>query len=188
MKGKNYSLNNVNGKRKESDFYPTHYSLTRLLLDKVRLRGAILEPACGDGAIVKVLSDYGYVCDYYDIERDFLKETTHYGTIITNPPFSLAKEFIIKAKECSDEFFYLLPLNYCHGKQRYDLFYANGVNILNHIYVFTRYPMFDGTLRDDGKHKTGMCVFCWMHFISNGVTETKLSWLDNQKFVLSKKD
>ena len=44
MKGKNFSMNNT-GKRKKSDFYETPYSLTRLLLEKEKLVGEILEPA-----------------------------------------------------------------------------------------------------------------------------------------------
>lgn len=38
IKGKNFSLNNVNGKRRKSDFYETPYSLTQLLLDTTMLK------------------------------------------------------------------------------------------------------------------------------------------------------
>ena len=94
MKGKNFSTNNT-GKRKKSDFYETPYSLTRLLLEKEKLVGSILEPACGNGAIKKFLGN----CSFYDIEEDFFQERLKYDTVITNPPFSIAQRFILKAKE-----------------------------------------------------------------------------------------
>lgn len=80
---------------------------------------SILEPACGNGAIVKVLKEKGFakiIC--YDKETNFLKETKQYPYIITNPPYSLAYEFIQKAKEIAySEFAMLLPLSYLHGKK-----------------------------------------------------------------------
>jgi len=94
--GKNFSCNNESGKRNKSDFYQTPYCLTRLLLDNISLNGSILEPASGEGAIVKVLLDYGYAPDFYDINHgyNFLEQQEKYNVIITNPPYSLALEFI----------------------------------------------------------------------------------------------
>jgi hypothetical protein len=59
IKGKNFSANNVSGKRKKSDFYETPYSITRHLLnvEDFDYNLIICEPACGDGAIVKVLRE-----------------------------------------------------------------------------------------------------------------------------------
>lgn len=55
MKGKNYSTNNT-GKRKNSDFYETPYSLTWLLLENENIIDKnILEPACGNNAITDIL-------------------------------------------------------------------------------------------------------------------------------------
>lgn len=59
-KGKNFSCNNL-GQRKKSDFYETPYSLTRLLLEKEDFHGGnIIDPACGEGAILEVLRKNGY--------------------------------------------------------------------------------------------------------------------------------
>lgn len=69
MKGKNFSTNNSSGKRKKSDFYETPYSLTRLLLEKEKLEGTVLEPACGELAIVKVLKENGYQVDFSDLDN-----------------------------------------------------------------------------------------------------------------------
>lgn len=189
MKGKNFSCNNVNKKRKKSDFYETPYSLTRLLLNKIKLDGKILEPSCGNGAIVKVLKEFGYEnVTYYDIEKDFLKENEKYDVIITNPPFSLAKEFIEKCKVVSDSFYLLLPLSYLHGKERYDKFYSDKKYPLNKIYIFTRYPLLGDKLREDGKHKTGMMVYAWFHFYKFCNNLPEIEWLDNDPYVLKKQE
>lgn len=189
-KGKNFSANNASGKRREADFYPTPYCLTRLLLDSVTLQGRILEPACGNEAITRVLRERGYSYTDYDLSlgTDFLSETQHFNTIITNPPYSLSDEFITKAKEVSDNFYFLLPLGYLHGKERYDNVYCDKDYPLRSVSVFTRYPMFEEELREDGKHKTGMLVFAWFHFARRDLDEEVgapvIQWLDNHQFVV----
>lgn len=186
LMGKNFSCNNT-GKRRKSDFYETPFCLTRLLLDKIQLRGdIILEPACGNRAIVQVLFEYKYNTIFYDIETDFLKETKHYETIITNPPYSLAYEFIQQAKQCSNNFFFLLPLSYLHGKKRYDYVYQDKNFPLRKIFVFTRYPMLEDTKRKDGKHKTGMMVYAWYWFDKQYRKSATINWLDNNPFVVRK--
>ena len=186
MKGKNFSANNTNGKRKKSDFYETPYSLTRLLLEKEKLYGTILEPACGELAIVKVLKENGYQVDFSDLENDFLEQNKKYTTIITNPPFSLAYEFIQKAKTLSEIFYFLLPLSYLHGKKRYDNIYTDESFKLEKIYVFTRYPLLGEKLREDGKHNTGMMVYAWYKWNKNYKGEPTIQWLDNNEYILKK--
>lgn len=182
--GKNFSCNNVTGKRKESDFYETPYSLTKLFLDKEPISGLVLEPACGNGAIVKVLRDYGIEPISYDKEKDFFTEDRHFDWIITNPPFSLAFEFIQKAKCCADNIAFLLPLSYLHGKKRYDEIYSDKTFGLRRVYVFTRYPMLGEPLRDDGRHNTGMMVYAWFLWQKGYSDEATIRHLDNDEFIL----
>ena len=184
--GKNFSRNNSNGKRKKSDFYETPYSLTRLLLEEEKLKGSILEPACGNNAIVKVLKEFDYKCNSYDIEKDFLKETKQYTTIITNPPFSLSFDFIEKAKKISEVFYLLLPLSYLHGKKRFDNVYSDKVFPLEKIYVFTRYPLLGEKLHEDGTHNTGMMVYAWFKWNKRYEGNPNIYWLDNDKYIIRK--
>ena len=184
-RGKNFSANNT-GKRKKSDFYETPYSLTRLLLDVEKLDDTILEPAVGSGAIGSVLNEFEYSYMGYDIENDFLKQTQKYDTIITNPPYSLAHEFILKAKENSrNKIVLLLPLSYLHGKKRYDEIWIDKQFPLARIYVFTRYPLLGEPLRQDGKHNTGMIVYAWFVWKKHYSGEPTIKWLDNNEFILS---
>ena len=184
VKGKNFSTNNT-GNRRKSDFYETPYSLTRLLLEKEKLVGAILEPAVGGGAIGKVLNEYQYSYTGYDVENDFLKQTQKYDTIITNPPYSLSQKFILKAKEnARKKIVFLLPLSYLHGKKRYDEIWLDRTFPLARIYVFTRYPLLGERLRQDGKHNTGMMVYAWYIWERDYKGEPTIKWLDNNEFIL----
>jgi len=192
-KGKNFSANNASGKRKASDFYETPYSITQHLLvrEQFDTSGVVCEPAQGAGAIVKVLSTRWSKSSIvaYDIEKNFLTETKTYDYIITNPPFSLAQEFIQKAKlVATKKFAMLLPLSYLHGKKRHDEIYMDKTYGLKTVYVFTRYPMLGEQLREDGKYNTGMMVYAWYVF-ENGYSESPtIKWIDNNSDVLSKKD
>jgi hypothetical protein len=193
MKGKNFSCNNATGKRKKSDLYETPYSLTRQLLEREKLSGSLLEPACGNGAIVKVvLEKYQNIWNYdlsQGIEGDFFNEKSQFDTIITNPPFSRAFEFILKAKEIAKQkIVLLLPLSYLHGVKRYEEIYQDKVFPLKCIYVFTRYPMLGDELREDGCYRTGMMVYAWFVWEKAYLGDPMIKWINNQKFVLSKKD
>lgn len=183
-KGKNFSANNVSGKRKKSDFYETPYGLTRLFLDAEDLPKNILEPACGDGAIVRVLQEYGKSVTAFDKDVDFLSWEGLVDAIVTNPPFSLAYEFIIKAKSVSNKFCFLLPLSYLHGKKRFDDIWTDVVFPLSKVYVFTRYPLLGEKLREDGKHRTGMMVYAWYVWEKEFTGEPVIKWLDNNAITL----
>lgn len=121
--------------------------------------------------------------------QDFLQETERYDAIITNPPFSIAYEFIQKAKTLTNYFAFLLPLSYLHGKKRFDNIYSDTEFSLSRIYVFTRYPMLGEKLREDGKYNTGMMVYAW--FVWDKKTAGKepvIKWIDNNHFVLTRED
>lgn len=95
------------------DDFPTPPWATRGLIEHVldsstelaALR--CLEPACGAGHMAKVLKEYFgdvHCADAYDYGygqvRDFLTypyETNAVDWVITNPPFRLAEEFVIRA-------------------------------------------------------------------------------------------
>jgi hypothetical protein len=191
-KGKNFSANNT-GKRKKSDFYETPYSLTRHLLnvEYFDYSKIVCEPACGDGAIVRVLKEKWQSNNIvaYDADVDFLKDNRQYDYIITNPPFSLAFEFVQQAKKLAkDKFAFLLPLSYLHGKKRYDEIYTDRTYPLKKVYVFTRYPMLGEKLREDGKYNTGMMVYAWYIFEKEFKGNPTIDWIDNNTDVLSKKD
>ena len=103
--------NPANG-RTELDYYATNPEAVRMLLNAHPFQGKyILEPCVGAGHIANVLSEYfgeQVTCvDIIDrgypgtIVTDFLSWDTDksFDTIITNPPYNLATEFIYKCIE-----------------------------------------------------------------------------------------
>lgn len=91
-----------------NEFYPTPPEATKALLSVETFHGSIWEPACGDGAIAKVLEDHGHAVISTDLHAygvgqsgvDFLKETQPRArNVVTNPPYGhgLADRFVSKA-------------------------------------------------------------------------------------------
>lgn len=110
--------------RKSNDDYSTDPRWVRALLSKISLVDEVWEPAAGDGQIVRELQIHGYSVAQSDIQRgdDFLKSERRANTIITNPPFSLANEFIHHAIRQADDLVCLL-LGWhlvAGGKHRFD--------------------------------------------------------------------
>ena len=118
----------ANGDREPYDFYSTPQEVTIALENFLSIPSSarIWDPACGDGAIIEVLSWLGYQnCVGTDIQTgtDFLKEDIGpVDWIITNPPLSLADEFIIRAAEFDVPFAFLLKSQYWYARKRIGLF------------------------------------------------------------------
>jgi hypothetical protein len=190
-KGKNFSCANL-GQRKKSDFYQTPYSMTQQLVEtgEIDPSKSTLEPACGAGAITTVLGRNGFASlTGYDRDVDFLSEHRTYDQIVTNPPFSLAYEFIKHAKKVATrKICFLLPLSYLHGKSRYDHVWQDRGFPLKCVYVFTRYPMLEDVISDDGKYKTGMMVYAWYVWDKTHIGEPLVRWIDNDSYVIKGKN
>lgn len=117
---------------RKDDLYETPPIATRALLRHEALSSHIWEPACGRGAICDVLSaagksvtatdlvDYGYGRSGVD----FLMETRApdgCDTIVTNPPYKLADEFIWRGLTLVPRIIVLLRLAFLEGAKRRDL-------------------------------------------------------------------
>lgn len=115
--------NQTNTRRDPTDLYPTHPNWTRALLRAVKLRGPIWEPAAGDGSMVEVLRSAGYEVHATDIltGQDFLAVNKPWvGSIVTNPPYRFADEFIAHALDlASSKVAMLLPIGALGGQRRF---------------------------------------------------------------------
>lgn len=119
---------NNDGGRPEDDFYPSPPGAVLALLQTESFDREIWEPACGDGAISKVLSDQGYTVHSTDLYNHgygqaglnfFAFQESLADTIITNPPFSLAEEWIKHAKRLGiTKMALLLKLAFLEGQKR----------------------------------------------------------------------
>lgn len=120
--------------RNKTDFYPTPHEATIALLKYLNIpkRAVIWEPACGQGHIAKVLKQFEYKVVSSELYNhgygmtgiDFLQTKDFYRSewIITNPPFSLSEEFILKCISYQIPFALLLKAQYWHSAKRRKLF------------------------------------------------------------------
>lgn len=134
MKGMNLANNSTTNERADKDFYPTPPLVTKALMDFLSIpqESVIWEPACGDGAMSKVIESYGNTVISTDIRVDsgygtggidFLTaEPMECSAIITNPPFKLSEQFIIKALDVAPMVCMLLKSQYWHAEKRTKLF------------------------------------------------------------------
>ena len=151
----------ANGKRHANDFYPTPTECTIALLRTglIPYGAKVWEPACGEGHIVMVMEKHGRPCHGTDIQTgtDFLTAEFPLGAdwIVTNPPFSLADQFIEKAASFCVPFALLLKAHYWNSKKRKCLF-DNFTP--NYIFPLTWRPDFTGK----GGAMIDMCWNVWL--------------------------
>lgn len=132
------NLNIIGGnpatERRQLDFYPTPAECTLALLPYIPISvKTIFEPACGDGAISKILIEKGFEVLSVDLRQDsgygiggrnFIEyaDNGKFDAVITNPPFNLSELFIKKALSISPVVCMLLKSQYWHAKTRHKLF------------------------------------------------------------------
>ncbi len=140
---------------RKDDLYESPPCAVRALLEVEHLpAGAVWEPACGPGSIVRELRAAGYdvwstdLVDYSSPDQDqagvdFLMEhgsaPAHIGSIVTNPPFKLAAQFVRHSLLLCPRVYMLLRLAFLEGVGRSAIL-DNGW--LARVYVFrNRLPM-----------------------------------------------
>jgi hypothetical protein len=135
-----------------ADFYATPPEAVRALLRIEKLPRNIWEPACGAGAIVTPLRAAGHHVSWSDLYDwgcpgcrtgvNFLNEThAPDGTtcIVTNPPYSLAEQFVAHALELVPHVVMLLRLAFLESERRSPLLDRG---MLARVHVFkNRLPM-----------------------------------------------
>lgn len=171
--------------RPEHDFYPTPPEATQALLQSEDFVGSIWEPACGDGAISKVLEEAGYQVWSSDlIDRgyglgnfDFLKSDRVADNIITNPPFKLAQEFVehsLKATEAAKgKVAMLCKLVFLEGQKRKSFFERTP---LKTVHVFSKRVNFYRN-GEQGKMGTSMMAFAWFVFEHGYEGDPSIKWI-----------
>ena len=122
--------------RRANDFYPTPKECyENLPIDWSQFKTA-LEPCKGDGRIVSFLENKGVVVDWCEIKegKDFFDYNGEVDLIFTNPPYSLAQEFIEHSMSCARTVIMLLRINFLGTKKRFEFwqqFPPDGMFILS---------------------------------------------------------
>lgn len=171
--------------RETHDFYPTWPQATEALLRVEQFDGAIWEPACGDGAMSRVLESAGYEVISTDLidrgygegGRDFLTEWNPLApNIVTNPPFRWAIEFTDRALQLTTgKVALFLRLAFLEGVERGAWFPKTP---LGRVWVMSRrVPIERGKLKEAGEGN-GVIAFAWFVWDHAHSGPPTLGWLD----------
>lgn len=144
--------------RRPNDFYQTPlYTIESLfkVLDFNKVNN-FFEPCKGIGNIYNNVDvkDKDY-CEILE-NKDYLNTPLNreYDLIITNPPFTYAKEFLEKSLTESKSVWYLLRLNFLESKERSDWWKDKNPT---HLLTLSARPSFTGK----GTDATGYAWFGW---------------------------
>lgn len=182
--------------RVDNDYYATPFNATEAILNKVDLfNDTILEPAAGEGHIVKVLKEH---YPHNEITaNDLIKRDSRFGidvngnidfltynpnrkfdTIITNPPFSLAQQFIEKALTLANHYVIIFAkIQLLEGNDRRKMFDKTPPK---YVYVFSKRvnPLRNGEERDEnGKPWASTMCFAWFVWEIGHTGDTVVKWI-----------
>src|SRR5262249_31621895 len=150
--------------RKLLDEYETPAWVTLALIPHLpEFTGKVWEPACGSGKMVAALEQAGFDVVGSDITQgvDFLGQAPEMGVsaIITNPPYTLAQEFIERALHFDDTRIVamLLRTDFDHAASRAHLF-ADCATFAKKAVLTTRIRWFDGS---KGSPSFNHCWMIW---------------------------
>lgn len=172
------------------DDFPTPPWATRALLEyiispKENLAAqTCLEPACGAGHMAKVLYEYfrevrcsdAYYYGYGEI-RDYLTypyETNAVDWVITNPPFRLAEEFVLRSLQVARKGVAILARTvFLESVGRYNRIFREQPPAVFAQFV-ERVPMVKGRLDRNASTATG---YAWLLWEKGNIDPPRLMWV-----------
>lgn len=175
------------GFMESEDFYETPPEATRALLTQWRPPGAVWEPACGKGAISRVLEEQGITVistdlvdrgygfggvNFFDCEGPIVGGV---DTIVTNPPYNISTDFVEHACKIVPVSAFLLRLAWLEGVDRHERIFSHCP--LARVMVFSkRIPRMH---RPDyeGKKYTSTIAFAWFLFDAGHLGRPEISWI-----------
>ena len=173
--------------REENDFYATDCKAVDYLLENgAEVSHNIWEVACGRGDLSKRLELFGYDVKSTDLfDRgygesgvDFLKQTEIWdGTILTNPPYKFAKEFVEHSLDIvapGQSVYMFLKLQFLEGKGRKALFDRNE---LKTVYVSRNRITCakNGEFKDT---KSSAVAYAWFHWQKGYNGDPVIKWIN----------
>lgn len=190
MQNKSHAVMAQRTESKDSlDDFPTPPWATRAFVEHI-LNGhealnhlSCLEPACGRGDMAQVLRSYfrkieaSDIHEYgYGVKRDFtqsLVETNSVDWVITNPPFRLAEDFLMKGLAVARRGVALLTRTvFIESIGRYERVFADNPPSCVAQYV-ERVPMVKGRLDRKASTATGYAWLVWDKLATTPATELK---------------
>lgn len=181
------------------DDFPTPPWATRALIehvieDKHTIAAmTCLEPACGVGHMSKVLKEYFATVHDADVSNygygdvcDFLKHPyadASYDWVITNPPFRLAEDFVLRALTIAHIGVAILARTvFLESAGRYKAIFQTTPPTRFAQFV-ERVPMLKGRLDKAATTATG---YCWLVWDKRSTTSAQLVWIPPCRKVLER--
>ena len=178
--------------RAKDDYYATPHTTTRALLEIENFEGDFIEPCVGGGHIADVLKEYyknskvigvdlvdrGYkdtiVSNYFDYSFK-----GNYN-IVTNPPYSMAQEFLEHSMEQlqdSKKVAMFLKIQFLEGNKRKELFKKYPPKVV-HVFSKRQNPWRNGSpLDENGKPWSGTMCFAWFVWEKGYTGQTIINWI-----------
>lgn len=175
-------------KRHDMDWYIEPAWTVDLLLDAEPFDAPMWDPACGCGTIPKAIAardrlcfasdaadrGYGQVHDFLGMEPAPFRA----ASIITNPPYGLAEDFVRQAL-CltTGKVAALVQAKFLYSQRRHALFNAHPPLRVYHLSSRPSMPPGEKLLAGTVEPKGGKMDYCWVvwDFMHDGPTETR--WL-----------
>lgn len=164
------------------DFFPTPAWATHALIDNEDFRGDIWEPACGDGAMSRVLETSGnkvissdlHDRGYGEAGHDFLESWRRAPNIVTNPPYNAAEGFVRAGIDrSSTKFALLLRLAFLEGANRQRTIFTDAPP--SRVWVFSeRITFYPAGAVQKG---SGTTAYAWFVWDKDAPSSTELKWL-----------
>ena len=152
--------------------------------------GPIWDPASGDGNIPSAAHDAGHrvfatdkvyrvLGEIRESWLDFLKDdivhiADNAGSIVTNPPYRFASDFVVRARQIVPYVAVLVRLDFLASQRRKQL-----VSEAARVWVMSKRPsMPPGQhIIDGGKVGSGQHDYCWIVWDQTHSGQTQIGWL-----------
>ena len=177
---------NLGSRAAERDhYYRTPPKCTEALIRRELFGPVVWEPACGDGAICRVLVDHGHQVvasdlidrGYGEPAQDFLLcQTKLADDMVINPPFRLADEFVLHAWKLGVRKIAVFQrLAWLEGRSRHEAIFSKIP--LKCVWVFSgRQTLWRGD-DPEPQEKGGAIPFAWFVFHREYVGQPAIGWI-----------
>jgi hypothetical protein len=179
--------NHSKGERAKYDYYATPPRALDAVYPYLNIKKPIWECSCGEGSLSKELKNKGYTVRESDIvvrsypceELDFLflNDEKWDGDILTNPPFSLAKEFVFQALKClkeNNKLLLYLRVQFLESQNRRSLFDTNPPK---YVLVYSKRTPQCAKNGEFGKPTGNAAMFCWFVWEKGFKGDPTIKWI-----------
>jgi hypothetical protein len=164
------------------DYFPTPAWATHALIANEQFEGSIWEPACGDGAMSRVLETTGasvlstdlFDRGYGEAGLDFLRSDYVADNIVTNPPYNSAEAFVKAGLMLARrKVALLLRLAFVEGANRQRTIFTKTPP--TRIWVFSeRITFYPASAVQKG---SGTTAYAWFVWDKQDIAKTEMKWL-----------